>query len=128
MSLGNRALKIAENPLGVVSLDPEAKVIEPQMLPRFIGGVQTKKPVLELQFTEIFPLIVNRKSRELLIKGFGSLDIGGSYRYVIQRACTNQWLLSGAGTSLTREPRAENKSGKSLHQCAAADASPLIQT
>jgi hypothetical protein len=98
------------------------------MLSRFIGGVQTKKPVLELQFTEIFPLIVNRKSRELLIKGFGSLDIGGSYRYVIQRACTNQWLLSGAGTSLTREPRAENKSGKSLHQCAAADASPLIQT
>jgi hypothetical protein len=83
---------------------------------------------LELQFTEVFPFIANRKSREPLIKGFGSCDIGSSNRYVIQRASANEWLLSGTGSSLTKEPRAENKNGKSFHQCAAADASPLIQT
>jgi hypothetical protein len=68
MSFRDRSLKIAENPLCVVSLDPEAKVIEPQMLPRLIGRVKTKKPVLELQFTEVFPLIVNRESREPLAR------------------------------------------------------------
>ena len=68
MSLGDRSLKIVENPLRVVCLDPETKVIEPEPLPR-LRRVKTKKAAMEPQFTEVFPLITNRKSREPLIKG-----------------------------------------------------------
>jgi hypothetical protein len=69
MSLGDCSLKLAENRLGVVRVDTEAKVIQSEPLPR-LRRVQTKEAALKPQLTEVFPLIANRESREPLVKGF----------------------------------------------------------
>ncbi len=64
-------------------------MIEPGPLFR-LRRIKTKKPAFKPQFTEVFSLILNRKSRKPLIEGLGSCDVGGGYRYVIQRARANE--------------------------------------
>jgi len=125
MSVGNGALKVGENALGVIVVDAKTEVIETRPLSG-IGRVHAEKTIREPKFTEIFSLISNWKSGKAALKVLGTRHIVCEQRHVVQGASVDEWLFRRGRQSLTECAATQRECGQPLHQSATGNRAPVI--